>query len=238
MLFEHKQYIIFGGSSGIGLATAQALIKQGARVIIVGRSEKKLLVARESLGGLITTLTCDIADEKNIASLFDEIEIIDGIACTAGETPPGAIHSLSTESAMQGFRSKFWGQYFIVKYGVPKLSSDGSVVLTSGAFSVRPVKNVGVLSAVNGAIESFVRAMAMELAPIRINGIAPGLIDTDRLKMVSARDPKALEERLRTQVPLKRLGQGEEVAQSVLYLLSNSYTTGSILYVDGGITLR
>ena len=233
-----KRYVVFGGSSGIGLASAEALIAKGALVTLVARSSKNLVDAARALGAAATTAVMDIADEEAMKEFFAQEILYDGVVSTAGETPPGALDELDTKSAKKGFDSKFWGQYFVVKYGRKRLKEHGSIVLSSGVFSIRPRHGVGVLAAVNGAVDSFVRAMAVELAPLRINAIAPGFIDTPRLKKVSGRDPAAFEERLKTQVPLKRVGEIHEAAESVLYLLTNSYTTGIILYIDGGITLR
>lgn len=233
-----KHYVIFGGSSGIGLACAEALLLKNASVILVGRSQQKLSNVAENLGIENAITMLDIADEDAIREFFSKEIFYDGIVCTAGETPPGALENLDTKVAKAGFDSKFWGQYFVVKYGKKRLKEQGSIVLTSGINALRPSSNVGILAAVNGAVDSFVRAMAVELAPLRINAIAPGYIDTPRFRKISGRDPEALLKKLDTQVPLKRIGEAHEAAQSVLYLLGNSYTTGMILYIDGGITLR
>lgn len=233
-----KCYVIFGGSSGIGLACAEALLLKGAFVTLVGRSKQKLAEATRNLGLHADIAILDIANEKAMEEFFSKNFFYDGLVCTAGETPPGAIDELDTQRAKDGFNSKFWGQYFVVKYGSKRLKEHGSIVLTSGVFALRPGSNVGILAAVNGAVDSFVRAMAVELAPLRINALAPGYINTPRLKKISGRDPKALLKKLDTQVPLKRIGEASEAAESILYLLTNSYTTGVILYIDGGITLR
>lgn len=235
---KDKHYLIFGGSSGIGLASAEALIAKGAWVTLAGRSVPKLADAARYLGAAAKTAVMDIADEEAMKAFFAQEHLYDGLVCTAGETPPGSLDELDTKSAQEGFNSKFWGQYFVVKYGHKRLREQGSIVLSSGVFGIRPRPDVGILAAVNGAVESFARAMAVELAPLRINVIAPGFIDTPRLKRVSGRDPEAFRERLTTQVALKRVGEVHEAAESVVYLLTNSYTTGIILYIDGGITLR
>lgn len=236
--FCTKRYLILGGSSGIGLATAQALLARGASVSIVGRNKERLKKAERLLNAEVSSNVFDIADEQAVQGFFESSPFYDGIVCTAGETPPGSLEQMDSQSALQGFQSKFFGQYFVVKYGHKKLNTLGSMVLTGGVFSVRPRKDVGVLAAVNGAIESFVRAMALELAPLRINVLAPGYIDTPRLKKVSRQNEEVFLARLNEQVPLKRMGEPKEAAESVLYLLSSSYTTGSTLYLDGGIALR
>lgn len=234
---QGKTYLVVGGSSGIGLATARKLHEQNAHVIIASRSENNLKSARDKIGN-IRTESVDISQESSIASLLANISALDGIVCTAGKTLPGGILELTDSEAKSGFQSKFFGQYYLVKYGISKLNTSGSIILTSGVYSVRPTKNVGILAAVNGALESFVRAMAVELAPTRINALAPGFIDTERLKQVSARDSHKFNEMLESRVPLRRVGTVDEAADGMLYLLSNSYVTGTTLYIDGGVALR
>ena len=235
---KSKRFLIIGGGSGIGLASATLLFAAGAKVIIAGRDQKRLQDARKLLGAEVEIVSLDIADEENVVSAFAGLNQLDGIVCTGGHTPPGSINDLTLNEAKRGFDSKFFGQYCVVKYGLKKMRDSGSFVLTSGVFAVRPTENVGVLAAVNGAIESFVRAMAVEIAPMRINALAPGFIDTQRFKQISGKNPEALAKVLKSKVPLQRVGTPVEAAEAVLYLLSNSYVTGTTLYIDGGLAQR
>lgn len=234
--FNNGSFVIFGGSSGIGLAAAEALAMKNAQVTIVSRDKEKLKVANNK--GIFHTHILDIANENEIRNFFESKQLWDGIVCTAGESSPGPLATTDSSVVRQGFESKFIGQFNIVKYGHVKLKEHGSFVLTGGVFSQRPRRGVGLPAAINGAIESFVKAMAVELAPLRINAFAPGYIETPRLNKVAFANNERFQSEIDREVPLKRIGRKEESAESILYLLSNGYTTGSTLYLDGGIGLR
>ncbi|MGP8051484.1 MAG: SDR family oxidoreductase [Desulfobaccales bacterium] len=238
MTLKDQRIVIIGGSSGIGLATAKAAAALGAQVVIGGRSSEKLERARQEIGGQVTGLAVDVGEEAQIQTFFAEVGKFDHLTTPGSTLRGGPFLTLDSASARADFQSKFWGQYLAAKYGAPGLRPGGSMVLFSGMWSQRPPAGVATVAAINGAIESLARALAVELAPIRVNAVSPGLVDTP---IFAALDPARREERFRAfseAAPVKRVGRPEDVAEAVLYLMGNSFTTGSTLYVDGGYLLR
>ncbi|REK75566.1 SDR family NAD(P)-dependent oxidoreductase [Paenibacillus paeoniae] len=149
---------------------------------------------------------------------------------------PGAAYVLGPitsekEIAESCFQNKFWPQYYAAKHALPYIAKEGSIVLMSGAASQRPISGVASYAACNGAIESLGKALAIELAPIRVNVVSPGTIRTEK-------DRKEAYEAYEGMTLLKRVGDVNEIAHSVIYLMTNSYTTGTTLFTDGGYVLQ
>jgi NAD(P)-dependent dehydrogenase (short-subunit alcohol dehydrogenase family) len=150
----------------------------------------------------------------------------------------GPFLELDTQAARKAFDSKFWGQYHAAKYGAPKIRPGGSITFFSGIWSLRPIPRASVVAAINSAIEGLGRALAVELAPIRVNVVSPGVVDTPLYGGMSPDKREAMFKQVAASIPAKRIGKAEEIAQTILYLMTNGYTTGSTLCVDGGTTLR
>lgn len=238
MFVRDKRIVIIGGSSGIGLATAKMAVELGANVVIASRDENKLDHAREEIGGDIEVVQLDVTDESEVQAFFDQIGEFDHLTVTAAEISAGQFLLLDTEVAKADFDSKFWGQYMAAKYGAPKIQKGGSIVLFSGVYAHRPMAGVAPISAVNGAIEALCRALAVELSPIRVNVVTPGLIDTPVYDYMLPSMKEGMFRQAEKTLPAKRVGQPEDIAQAVLFLMSDPFVTGTNLFVDGGLTLK
>ncbi len=238
MNLKGKRIVIIGGTSGIGLATARAAALRGAEVVIGGRHYEKLEKAKKEIGGKVEGLTLDVTDEAEIKAFFEWVGKFDHLTIPGSTIHGGPFLSLDSTTARADFQSKFWGQYLAAKYGAPRLRPGGSIVFFSGMWSQRPPAGVATVAAINSAIEGLTRALAVELAPIRVNAVAPGLVDTPIYTGMPAAQKEAMFKGFAAAAPLKRVGRPEEVAQTVLYLMTNTFTTGSTLYVDGGCLLR
>jgi NAD(P)-dependent dehydrogenase (short-subunit alcohol dehydrogenase family) len=233
---EDRTVVVIGGGSGIGLEVARRAALDGAKVHLGGRTASKLAAAAEPMGA--TWQVVDSTDQDSLAAFFGALDRVDHLFTPGASYVVGPMRELSDEDAASPFETKFWGQYHAVKHAVPRLAPDASIVLMSGAASVRPPGAAPAYVACNAAIEGLGRGLAVELAPVRVNVVAPGTIDGN----LWAQRPAAVRESSFAQYSrdtlLHRVGRESEVADAVLYLFGNSYTTGSTLYPDGGYALR
>ncbi|MDR9803465.1 SDR family oxidoreductase [Rhizobium hidalgonense] len=235
---EGAKVVIVGGSSGMGLALAMRLLEEGASVTIAGRSEDRLAAACRHLGGhpKLATHVVDIAREEDVAALFRESGSVDHIVSTAADIE-GAyqlLPSIELAAAQRVVESKFYGPLLLAKYGAARLPPSGSITFTSGVAAYRPAARGSVVAAVNAALEGLVRALAVELAPIRINAVSPGWVDTPIWNFVAGDAKQATLEAMAQRLPAGRVGQSEDIADAIRFLIGNGFTTGTILHVEGG----
>ncbi|MED4583975.1 SDR family oxidoreductase [Brevibacillus choshinensis] len=233
MLHEQK-VVVIGGSSGIGLETAKEVSARGAEVIIASRSEEKLLHALEQLGPRATAHVLDTTQEKQVQEFFAQVGTFDHLIVTAAETTGGAFLQTETAQARQLFENKFWGQYYAAKYGAPHLSPNGTITLFSGVVAYKSMVGSSALGAVNAAVSNLGQTLALELAPIRVNVVSPGIIDTPSRSKMPEDTRQQFYATVGNKLPVKRVGTAQDVALSVLYLLQNSFVTGTVLHVEGG----
>jgi len=229
----NKMVVILGGSSGMGLATAKAAKADGARVVIAGRSRERLQAARAVLGDGVRTVALDVGDEMGTRALFSELGPVDHVFITAGAVlfdPKLAPDAASVRPALD---TRFWGAFNAAKFAAANMSTGGSITFTSGTAAMRPIRGASVAGASCGAVEAFARSLAVDLAPIRVNTIQPGLIDTPFLDTLGERRSAIIAEYSR-RLPVGRVGRTEDVANAVLFLMKNGFVTGITLTVDGG----
>jgi len=236
MLLDGKRVVIIGGSSGIGLETARLALAEGALVTIAGRSEERLRRAAESIslgGDRLRSIVADLSDESSIRSLFAGENRVDHVFVPAGELRPGGGCLLKSE--LDDLRSilevRLLGVTHVVRQVRPKMEG-GSITLMSGLYSTRPASGGGMAAAAVAAVEGMARALALDLAPIRVNAVAPGLIDTPLWDAFGAQREAILARGAR--LPVGRIGRPEEVAVGVIFLMSNGFVTGAVLPIDGG----
>ncbi|WP_412064279.1 SDR family oxidoreductase [Rhizobium sp. SYY.PMSO] len=233
----NSRILIVGGSSGMGLALAKQAIAAGAEVIIVGRNEDKLRHARAELqSSALSTVALDITQEAQVADLFGRIEGLDHIVSTAADIE-GAyelLPSLDLKAAQRVVESKFYGPLLLAKYGARKLASTSSITFTSGIAAYRPSARGSVVAAVNAALEGLVRALAVELAPIRVNVVSPGWVNTPIWTFVAGDKKDETLDAMAKRLPVGRIGQPEDIAKAIGYLMGNGFTTGTTLHVEGG----
>jgi NAD(P)-dependent dehydrogenase (short-subunit alcohol dehydrogenase family) len=235
---ENKRIVIIGGSSGIGFAIAKLAISEKAKVIIASRSEEKLMLSKKKLDNNVEIKTIDTRDEEALKVFFADIGKFDHLQISASEVKSGSFLELSTDLAKSSFESKFWGAYIAVKQAAPYLSEKGSVTLFSGALGSRPVNGTAVSASISCAVEGLARALAVELAPIRVNCISPGLTQTELFKNWDEKQTKDFFAERCSKLLIKRPANPEEIAEVAIHLMQNTYTTATTLYVDGGYTLR
>ena len=230
-VFENKKIVIVGGSSGIGYAVAQKALNAGAHVVIASRSNERLNTAARQLGERVQTEVVDASDDQSVADFFRRVGNFDHLAVAIKpQLPSGGFLENEVGAAIAAFDAKFWGQYRLAKHGAQYIRQDGSITFTSGIASRRGYLGYSAVSAMNAATEALAKAIAIELAPIRVNTVCPGFVDTEPPTLGRAQHVKTLSPTL----PLNRLGATSEIADAYLYLFGNSYSTGTVVVVDGG----
>lgn len=233
----NQTVVVLGGTSGIGLATAKAAQADGARVIVTGRSPDKLRAAQAELGAAVRAVALDIADESGTRALFAEMDRVDHIFVVGASVTLSAGINGDTEKLRPALDTRFWGSLYAAKYGAPKMKGAGSITFTSGTSAMKPRPGASVGSASCGAVEAFARSLALELAPIRVNTIVPGFIDTPLIHDLMGDRSEAIMKDAASRLPAKRVGRPEDIADAALFLMKNSYVTGTTLTVDGGLML-
>jgi NAD(P)-dependent dehydrogenase (short-subunit alcohol dehydrogenase family) len=229
---KDKRVLVVGGSSGIGLAVAEQAATSGALVTIASRSASKLSEAAIALGGRVAKEVLDTADEKVIAEFFASGSPWDHVVVSAAQTPSGPVRQLSLEDAKKAMESKFWGAYRIAR--AASISERGSLTFISGYLGERPNGSSVLQGAINAALDSLARGLALELSPVRVNTVSPGLIDTPLWSRMDEETRNAMFERVASNLPAKTIGKPSDVANAVIYLMRTPFATGSTVRVDGG----
>ncbi len=231
MNLKGQRAIVLGGTSGIGLAVTKQLVAAGASVTAASRSADRGAPEGASVR------TVDVLDRAALQKLFEELAPFDVLvnAATGGDRATGPFLAMDLDGFQGSFR-KLWGYVNSVRLGAPLMSERGAIVLVSGSPARKAMPGMSAISTVGNAVEGFARAVAPELAPRRINVVAPGVIDTPMFAMRGdGRDAFLTQATARNVIP--RAGTAEEVADAVLFLLRNDFTTGTTIDVDGGALL-
>jgi NAD(P)-dependent dehydrogenase (short-subunit alcohol dehydrogenase family) len=235
---QQKRVVVVGGSSGIGLAVAQLAASQGAKVVIISSNVERVQTAVESIGGEAQGHAVDVSDEGAGAALFAKLGAFDHLVFTAGDS----LHlrdlaATDLQHARRAFELRYWAALAAVKYGSPHIRKQGSIVLTTGIAGQRPQKGWVIAASVCGTIEALTRALAVELAPIRVNAVSPGVVRTNLWQTMSTEEREALYENVGNSLPVGRVGEASEIAQAYLFLMQEGFCTGQTVVVDGGAVL-
>jgi NAD(P)-dependent dehydrogenase (short-subunit alcohol dehydrogenase family) len=234
MLTEQRAVVI-GGSSGMGLATARRLAQAGAHVVIASRSEEKLKAALAVIEGKADAKSLDFTDEEAVLRFFEAVGPFDHLVLMGAGLPAwGTFREIQTSALESAFKTKFWGYFFCAKYAAPYLRKNGSILFTIGGAARSAIPGTAGLAAVNGAIMCMAFTLAKELAPIRVNILSPGVVDTPAYDWMSAEEKQGFFQQMGGNLPVGRVGKPDEIAEAALYLVANGYTTGAVLDVDGG----
>ena len=231
MDISKKKALVFGGTSGIGLATCNLLMEKGAEVIALSREPDK---AKGKNHNKITLEKCDVREVEELDQVFKKYAPYDILvsAATGGTRAAGNF----LEMDMPGFRSSFdklWGYANVIRHGTEYLTQNGSIVLVSGAPARKTKPGMVTLSVVGGAVENLVRAAALEMSPKRINVVSPGIIDTPLFPQEGDEREQFIKN-VTSNHSIKRAGTPEEVAAAIIFLIENDFVNGTTVDVDGG----
>jgi NAD(P)-dependent dehydrogenase (short-subunit alcohol dehydrogenase family) len=230
--FDGKRVIVIGGASGIGFAIAELVHALGAAVVIASSTEANVRAAAARLPGA-TGATVDLRDEASVARFFAATGAFDHLALTAGDWDVPifvSVRELDLDQARGALGVRFWGVLAAIKHASRTIAADGSITLTSGMLAHRPIKGAPLATAIGGAIEHLARGLALDLAPVRVNAVCPGLVLTEHVQQM----PEAMRQASVAPLPIPRTATPAEAARAYAYLMANDYATGQILPVDGG----
>jgi NAD(P)-dependent dehydrogenase (short-subunit alcohol dehydrogenase family) len=235
MEMNKQRIVVLGGTSGIGFAIARAAAEEGAAVIVGSSSQTRVEAAVAALGASAKGSSVDLSDEAATCAFFEGLGEFDHLIYTAGE--PLRLLGLDADPAevRRFFELRYWGALAAAKYGRKSIREGGSIVFTSGTAGARPLgPGWAAASSICGAIEGLTRALAVELKPLRVNCVAPGVVKTDLWAGMGEDARAAFYASEAARMPVGHPGDVEEIAQSYLYLTRQTYVTGQVLHVDGG----
>ena len=232
---KDKRVLIIGGSSGIGEAIARRSLALGAVVTVAGHPPAKLAAARSALGADLRTELVNAADEEDVKALFARIGEIDHLVFSAEAVMRGPFRQVTTAVERENFEVKFWGAYYAAFH--MRIREGGSYTLFSGAISRMPWQGMTNVSVINSALETMTRGLAYELAPVRVNCVSPGTIDTPAWLHISTAARETLFAKSRATLPVRRIGSAEDCAEVALMVMQNPFVTGTVIDVDGGALL-
>jgi NAD(P)-dependent dehydrogenase (short-subunit alcohol dehydrogenase family) len=222
--------VIIGGTSGLGLTLAKILAARGEEVVITGRDQAKAQAVAKEIGGRTRGLAVDLAAPSEIAGRLADVGKVTGLVITAIERGDNSVRNFDIARASRLVTVKLVGYAEAIHALLPRFTPNGSIVLFGGLAKERPYPGSTTVTTVNGGIATMVHTLAVELAPLRVNAIHPGIVGDSPAWNGK---PEALE-RVKARTPIGRLATMADVAGAVIFLLENQSVNGVNLYVDGG----
>lgn len=229
-----KRVVIVGGTSGIGLATAAAAVAGGAEVIVCSSTEAKLRAALAELGDGASGSVVDAGSEAELKHFFSELGPFDHLFVTPSKLVPTPVAEARTEEVRMSLDLRFWAAFHSAKFGGAQVAAGGSITFMSGIAGRSPIPNEAIAGGSCAAVESLMRSLALELAPVRVNALAPGFVDTPLLDGFFGADRERRIAEIGGRLPVGRIGRAAEIAAAALFLMTNGYVNGHVLVIDGG----
>jgi NAD(P)-dependent dehydrogenase (short-subunit alcohol dehydrogenase family) len=235
---QDKRIVVLGGSSGIGLEVAKLVVEQEGEVVIASSNAERVKQAVTSLGVKTEGHTLDLTDERAIQTFFKQLGSFDHLVFTAGDTLQlGELAVVDLKKARRAFELRYWAALAAAKYGSAHIRAGGSIVLTTGIAGQRPRKGWVIGASVCGTVEALTRALAVELAPVRVNAVSPGLVRTNLWQNMQEHEREGMYESVGKTLLVGRVGEASDIARAYLFLVQEGFSTGQIVVVDGGTLL-
>ena len=238
MTLSGKRIVLLGGTSGIGFATAKMAANEGAAIVVASSRRESIDRAVARLPEGTEGHVLDLTSEEQVRDFFNRLGAFDHLVFTAGETLLlRELSATSVEQARHFLDLRFWGAFMAAKYGSINIEPGGSIVLSSGIAGLRPHKGWTVAASICGAVEVLTRALAVELAPIRVNAVSPGVVRTKLWDNMLEEVREAMYQVTGQVLPVGRVGEAHDLAQAFLYLMHEGFSTGQVIVVGGGTVL-
>ncbi len=233
---EGQKVVIAGGNSGMGLGAARAAAAAGAEVLVASRQPATARGGGES--DAFQHGVVDLTDEPSIRSPFQVVGELDHLLVTA--TPPakdGPFLQQDLGAAQAIMNGKFFGSWACARHAAPRMRPRGPITFPTGGAAIRPRIGLATLTATFAALEALSKALALELGPVRVNTLRPGVIDSDMWSFLDEPGRQRLRERVRETFPARRIGTIEDLGHAAVFLMTNPYVTGAVLEISGGESL-
>lgn len=225
--------ILIGGASGIARSIASTVLDGGGEVVLAGRHRDSLDSAAASLGPKASAVVIDLADESSIAQAASSVGPVDHVISLAADHANGPLADLDGPGVRNAFDAKVIGPILLAKHFSPQVRDGGSFLFFSGVAAWKPAPGLSVMATTNGAVAFLVEALAVELAPTRVNALSPGIVDSGAWDSMGSGKDTLFADTARTN-PVRRVGEPSDIAAAALSLLANTFVTGVTLHVDGG----
>ena len=235
MPLTDQRVLVVGGSTGMGLETARLAAARGAEVLIAGRTPERLRAAEQAIGERVRGIPADFTDQASVRQLMESAGRIDHLVLAASTDPAwGPFRDTSLERLRPAFEGKMFGYWTCAQLALPILRRDGSITMLAGAASRVGMPGTAGLAAVNGANTQLAQTLAKELAPLRVNAVSPGMVDTPAYDGMPTDQRQAMFDAAAARLAVQRIGRADEIAAAIVFLLENGFTTGALLDIDGG----
>ncbi|WP_296664859.1 SDR family oxidoreductase [Demequina sp.] len=233
-VLDGQTVVVVGGGSHLGRAIAIAAAAEGATVVVAGPTEANVRATAEEIGGSARPMVTDIADEASIAALADAVGSVDHVVCTAAMHANGKLAQVDAAAATRAYAAKAVGPLMLAKHLAPRMNAGGSFTFLSGIMGRRFARGLAVMGATNAAIIGVAQALAVEIAPLRVNTIAPGMVDSGVYDGMSPAGRSAMFAGTARRYPVQRIGEPRDVVEAVMFAMTQSFLTGAVIDVDGG----